>query len=99
MEEKKKKEPKFRKLSTVETRPAVLQIHAVGKNEGYRKDSFIVENGKVKEFKNRSVAKEFFVITYAEKNPDVKATVFVKDEELEFINKQPSLKTTKATKQ
>ena len=88
------KEENRKKLSTVKTRPAIMLVHTKTGDDW-------VLNGEnesgpgIREFENRGEAKKYFTNRYIN-NTDVKATVYVKDETLEFIHKEPVVKAVKA---
>ena len=91
MEEKIKVTRKtHKKVSTVETRSAILELcYPDEKRKFVQHDDFTII-----EFDNRAEAKEYFVEKFGA-TPNMKGVIFVKDEELEFIHKVPKLKATK----
>ena len=88
------KEERRKKLSTVETRPAIMQIHTV-KGSNWVREERDETGTPIKEFENRSEAKAYFSKEFISQT-DITATVYVKDETLEFIHKEPVVKAVKA---
>jgi len=86
MEEKKT----GKKLSTVKTRPAIMRLNT-------KPEYPFIRDGKgdIKEFENSGEAKEYFTEQFSNKT-DVTATIYVKDEVLEFIHTKPVVKAVKA---
>ena len=84
-------EKKTRKaLSTVKTRPAIMRLNVKPEYP------FVTDKkGDVKEFENSGMAKDYFAKQFADKI-NITATVYVKDEILEFIHKTPIIKAIKA---